>query len=212
MMFGVAKTEKMLVRLLLILGGFCANATSQQLPPSYIVANSSMTIALRSETSGPRVAWVAGPAKIKLGSVCAEPLPDSVEMNGKTVAVRWRLKASAHHDGLKDAEFVYESDQPHLRLSWEWRARADFGPLEHRITVENLGGEDVWLPMIDSLRLQIPYWPQHKLRHLYVDKGADTPGPVGTHIENITPGYRWTGYSSTYAFPQKGEAREVIPA
>ena len=30
-------------------------------------------------------------------------------------------------------EFVYESAKPHLRLSWQWVARADAGPVEHRI-------------------------------------------------------------------------------
>ena len=112
----------------------------------------------------------------------------------------------------REVVFVYESDGPHLRLSWEWQARADFGPVEHRITVENLGADEVWLPMIDSLRLDMLCGPRTELRHLFVEKGADTPSPVGTHVEDVVEGYRWTGYSSTYSFPQKGEPREVIPA
>ena len=215
MMFDVLKTGEMVRCLLLIASATagCAIPASAGLPP-YLVSNSSVTIALRPGTSGPTLAWIAGPPTFqsRIRNECAEPLPESVVVKGKTVPLRWRLRSSVHQDGVRQVELVYESDQPQLRLSWKWQARADLGPIEHQITVENLSGEEVWLPMIDSLRLEIPYGPQHKLRHLYVDKGADTPTPVGTHIEDVVAGYKWTGYSSTYSFPQKGEAREVIPA
>jgi hypothetical protein len=180
--------------------------------PPYLVSNSSVTIALRNDGDGPRVVRVSGVPGLDFRNDSSEVLPESVEVNGKPHPLHWQLKSSHQDDGQRGVVFVYESDQPHLRLSWEWRTRADFGPVEHSIKVENLSSDEVWLPMIDSLRLQILYWPQHKLRHLYVDKGADTPTPVGTHIEDLVEGYRWTGYSSTYGFPQKGEAREVIPA
>ncbi len=66
--------------------------------------------------------------------------------------------------------------------------------------------------MIDSLQLAFPFTPEGKLRNFYVEKGADTPSGAGTHIEPINDGYRWTGESSTYAHPEKGQAREIIPA
>jgi alpha-galactosidase len=108
--------------------------------------------------------------------------------------------------------FVYESSRPHLRLKWEWDARAAFGPVEHHTTIENLGSEEVWLPMVNSLRLNLKLPAELKLRALYVEKGADRPSAVGTHVDDLTEGYRWTGTSSTYAHPANGEPREIIPA
>ena len=194
------------------LSGVAMRATTGVAP--YLVSNSSVTIALRPAESGPQLLSVAGPSGFRFGirNESSEPMPQTAEVNSKTVPLHWQLKSSAHQDGEKAVVFVYESDEPHLRLSWKWQARADFGPIEHSITVENLGSAEVWLPMIDSLRLEVPYPPQHKLQHLYVEKGADTPSPVGTHLADLRDGYKWTGYSSTYSFPQKDEAREVIPA
>jgi hypothetical protein len=93
----------------------------------------------------------------------------------------------------------FGSATPHLSLKWKWKARAAFGPIEHTITVENLGGEEVWLPMIDSLRVQCPV--KGDLHNFYVEKGAGKPSDVGVHLENVDQGYSWTGYSSTYAHP-----------
>ncbi len=55
--------------------------------------------------------------------------------------------------------------------------------------------------MIDSLRLDIRVHPGEDTRLFYVEKGADTPSPQGTHLDTISEDYRWTGTSSTYARP-----------
>jgi len=60
-------------------------------------------------------------------------------------------------------------------------ARASFGPIEHHITVENLGDEEIWLPLIDSLTLNWHLAPGTPLSQFYVEKGADTPSAHGTH-------------------------------
>ena len=88
---------------------------------------------------------------------------------------------------------------------WIWSCRTS-------ITIENLGGQEIWLPMVDSLRLDWHESAGEELRNLYVEKGADTPSAQGTHLDVIGDGYRWTGKSSTYAHPMPGEAREIIPA
>ena len=137
-----------------------------------------------------------------------------MEIDGSPVPIHWQLKPAlnridSHHRG---AAFVYESADPHLRLSWQWQARADFGPVEHRITVENLSGRTIWLPMVDSLRLTWRADATTQLRNFYVEKGADTPSPEGTHLDAVEDGYSWTGKSSTYAHPELGEKREIIPA
>jgi disulfide oxidoreductase YuzD len=147
-------------------------------------------------------------------NLAEEPLPTSVEIEGTTVPVKWLPKPELGESGgdLRNVVFVYESAEPHLRLRWQWQARGDFGPVEHRITIENLGGQEVWLPMVDSLRLDWKVTPTQNLRNLYVEKGADSPSAEGTHLETVSDGYNWKGKSSTYAHPVKGEKREIIPA
>jgi len=104
-----------------------------------------VTIAFRPGESEPKLIRIAGPPTLKLGisNSRAEELPSSVAVNGNTVPLHWQLKSSTRRDPGKDITFTYESDTPHLRLSWEWQARADFGPIEHRITIQNLEVFDV---------------------------------------------------------------------
>jgi len=173
------------------------------------LSNADITIDISSR--GPSLSSIHRLDTVLRNSV-SEILPTSAEVNGISTLLYWHFVPALAPTDKRKAVFVYESDTPHLRLSWEWQARADHGPLEHRITVENLGTDEVWLPMVDSLHLRIPYPTGHKFRHFYVEKGADTPSAVGTHLDDITDGYTWTGKSSTYAFPQKSEAREIIPA
>ena len=215
MMLHVKRRLKPLVALFAVTACVLAAEVSAQAAAksgSATVSNGSITVALSSDANAPRLLWARGIPSFQFMNEATETLPASVEVNGASVPLHWKLKPELGRAEKRDVVFVYESDGPRLRLSWEWQARADFGPVEHRITVGNLGGDEVWLPMIDSLRLELPCPPQVKLRSLYVEKGADSPSPVGTHVDEVEPGYKWTGKSSTYEFPQKGEAREIIPA
>ena len=84
--------------------------------------------------------------------------------------------------------------------------------IEHRITIENLGDKEAWLPMVDSLNLDWAISASDELHNFYVEKGAGTPSAQGTHLETMVEGYHWTGTSSTYAHPAEGKPREIIPA
>lgn len=141
----------------------------------------------------------------------AESLPDSVERDGKKIPVRWEWNPAASHAGGKVVSFVYDSASPKLRLTWEWRARAGQGPIEHQIRVENLDDREVWLPFVDSIRLDWECDSKTPLEQVYVEKGAGTPSEVGTHRTQVQDGFRWEGTSSTYAHPETGEAREIVP-
>ncbi|MGA7341680.1 MAG: alpha-galactosidase [Terracidiphilus sp.] len=141
-----------------------------------------------------------------------ETLPAAVEVNGRSVSVNWHSMPELGSADAHRVVYVYECAQPHLRLLWQWEARAGFGSMEHRITIENLSGRQIRLPMVDSLSLDWRTAPDAALRQLYIEKGADTPSAQGTHLENVSEGYRWIGKSSTYAHPARGEAREIIPA
>ncbi|HEY3927959.1 MAG TPA: alpha-galactosidase [Candidatus Koribacter sp.] len=108
--------------------------------------------------------------------------------------------------------YVYLSEDPKLRLTWEWELRAASGPVEHRIRIENLDTRPVTLPRQESLALLLrPPTRQASLQQLYVEKGADSPSPEGTHFVKLTSRYRWSGYSSTYAHPIPDLPREIIP-
>ncbi len=142
----------------------------------------------------------------------SETLPASVDVKGLETPIVWQWSPAASSSDAHHVSFVYECAQPHLRLHWMWEARAKFGPVEHRIVVENLSNQELWLPMLNSLSMAWRLKAGAELKNFYVEKGADSPSAEGTHLETIADGYQWIGRSSTYARPIKGEAREIIPA
>jgi alpha-galactosidase len=161
--------------------------------------------------SAPRLVTAGAPHLPPISNRAAEGLVQSVEASGKTVPLHWRLSAAPTCGDPTIVSFVYENASPHLRLTWEWRARAAFGPVEHQIRIENLETSELWLPLEDSFQFDFAVAPTTALEHLYVEKGADTPSPIGTHRISVGNGYQWTGTSSTYAHPKPSEAREIIP-
>lgn len=181
--------------------------------PEPMVRTSDIAVSLNGLGSAPRLSVVTGPAQFSMENGAEEQLPTSLEIDGATVPIAWQHKQDLDiHEYPRRAVFVYECAEPHLRLRWEWQARADFGPIEHRITIENLSDKEVWLPMVDSLRLKWRAPASGELRNFYVEKGADSPSVQGTHLDTVNDGYRWTGTSSTYGDRHKEEPREIIPA
>src|SRR6202021_2611874 len=81
-----------------------------------------------------------------------DALPERVEIRGAALPVLWRLDRAASRFESKDIQIVYVADSPRLRAMWRWRARADSGPIEHSLSIQNLGGELVWLTLQPSLR------------------------------------------------------------
>ena len=181
-------------------------------PAAPEVTTSNIHIAFSASGPQPHMVWISGPGGLTLRNRTPEALPASVEINGGSVPVTWQHKPQLDTSDAHRVVFAYECENPHLRLRWEWQARANFGPIEHRIIVENVGDREVWLPMIDSLRLDWSVPAAGELRNFYVEKGAGTPSAQGTHLETMSEGYHWTGTSSTYAHPPDGAPREIIPA
>jgi hypothetical protein len=192
---------------------FAIGARATTAVPDPIVSTSDVNLMLHVSGPQPRLAIIQGSAHLELTNRAEEPLPSAVEIDGASVPVTWQHKPDLDvHESRRRAVIVYESAEPHLRLHWEWQARADFGPIEHRITIENLGDKEVWLPLVDSLRLDLKVAADEDLRNFYVEKGAGTPSPQGIHNDAIAGGYHWAGTSSTYAHPPEGQPREIIPA
>jgi hypothetical protein len=141
----------------------------------------------------------------------AADLPAWLEHRNQRLPLTWRFNAAASHVSPSHVLWVYESRQPHLRLRWEWTARARFGPVEHTIVIQNLTGDEYWLPIFDSLRLDWRIPVATRLEHFYVEKGAGAPSDEGTHLAAVADGYSWTGHSSTFAHTGSDEPRETIP-
>jgi hypothetical protein len=177
-----------------------------------VLRTSDLSLRLQAGPAQPRLLAFAGPDRAQWKNAAFEVFPAAVEIEGRSVPLRWRHVPARDTNSQRRVSFVYESTQPHIRIEWRWQARAPFGALEHTITVQNLSAHEFWLPMIDSLALEIAQHSAIPLTNFYVEKGADTPSAQGTHFETINDGYSWRGHSTTYAFPRKGESREVIPA
>jgi hypothetical protein len=186
------------------------------------VLSAGQTMAARLETAdtilqfeatkdAPRLTMLAGPGQAAWTNLAPESLIPSVDIIGQSTALHWRLNRSASSADSHKVAFVYESESPRLRLSWEWEARDSRGPIEHQIRIENLEQRELWLPLQPSLQVEWRIASQSNLDHIYIEKGADTPSDVGTHNVALPTGYKWHGDSSTYAHPRKGESREIIP-
>jgi hypothetical protein len=140
-----------------------------------------------------------------------EAPPNTMEVDGQQLPIRWKLNREVSRSDAREVFSVYESSSPKLRMTWKWIARADFGPIEHHIAIENLDSREVWIPFVDSLQLDWTIDPSIALQHVFVEKGAGKPSDVGTHIVSLAKTFRWLGTSSTYADPGDGEPREIIP-
>lgn len=91
----------------------------------------------------PRLVTLVAPGQPAWINTAAEHPIDSVEIDGKLTVTHWRLNQSASHTDSSRVAFIYESESPRLRLTWEWQVRADFGPVEHQIHIDNLDSREV---------------------------------------------------------------------
>jgi hypothetical protein len=175
------------------------------------LATTDTTVELVAGDTAPQLKLLAGHGQAPWRNRAAEILPAYVERNGERLRLTWRLIPALGSIEANRVTFIYEVGEPHLRLEWEWRAGAKFGPVEHRIVVRNLSGVEYWLPVMDSLRMGWQVDSGAQLRHLYIEKGAGKPSDVGTHLVSVGQGYNWTGWSTTFAHEVPGRPPEIIP-
>jgi alpha-galactosidase len=172
---------------------------------------SDTELVLEAGPEAPQLTSLSVPGQPKWENRASEILISSADVSDKLTPVHWTFNHEASEVGEQRVAFVYDSTSPHLRLTWEWRARQAYGPIEHQIRIENLDRQEIWIPMQDSLAFNWQVDPQAPLEHLFVEKGANTPSPVGTHQVALADGYKWTGTSSTYGDLREDEPREIIP-
>jgi hypothetical protein len=184
-----------------------ATAALCQTTASLHTQQTALTFTAGSDT--PRLLTLQAPGYEPWTNLAPEPLIASATINGSPVPLRWRFDAARSTITANKVAFVYESSSPRLRLTWEWRTPSVSGPIEHQVHIDNLDTRELWIPLEDSLRFSFSASVADALRQTYIDKGAGKPSPVGTHVIDLTPGYRWQGLSSTYA--QDDGPREIIP-
>ena len=84
---------------------------------------------LEAQHSSPRlVSLQTGSSEIWLNQV-SEALIPSVEQDGQTVPLHWKLNPRTSQVKKSSVDFVYENASPKMRLSWSWQARVPSGPI-----------------------------------------------------------------------------------
>jgi hypothetical protein len=166
-------------------------------------------VQLKAGATAPQLLSLQSPGLPVWSNNAAEELIATVELDGHSVPLHWKLVSGSEQKDAKHVSLVYETQSPHLRLTWGWSAPTKTGPLEHRIEITNLDTRELWLPLQTSFRYDWAVPAAQPLKQIYIDKGAGKPSPIGTHQLELSSGYSWEGKSSTYA--TDGEPREIIP-
>jgi hypothetical protein len=186
-----------------------ASADSAQ--PEGEIATAETAIVVEAGEHAPRLLSLKLHGAAAWKNTGEDALPAHAEIQGAAVALLWHLDRSASRFAGKDIQIAYVAESPRLKAVWRWRARADAGPIEHSLSIQNLGNEQVWLPLQPSLRFDWAVDPQAALQRFWIEKGADIPSAHGTHLEPLADGDSWQGTSSTYAIPRPNRPREMIP-
>jgi hypothetical protein len=200
-----------IVKSCILLWAFAFSIGALFAAPTARLANGSNSLVVTADVEAPRVSSLATTNGDAWQGQQPAHLIDHANVGGREQRLRWRFNSALSHSDSSRVSFVYDAVGVALRLSWEWQARAEYGPIEHSVRIENRTGVEAWLPLQDSLDI---VWmePEHEqLEQLWIDKGAVKAPPVGTHVVAVGKGYRWAGTSSTYAHPRDGQPREIIP-
>jgi hypothetical protein len=168
-------------------------------------------VELQAQASGPKLVRLAFPGQSSWQNEVPERLIASAEVDGKLTKLLWTFHPKETRHSNQSVAFVYECATPHLRLTWEWKAPASNGPVEHTTRIENRDTRDIWIPLQDSFIFSFSADPQKPLKHFFIEKGAGKPSDTGTQESELPVGSRWNGTSSTYAHTVHNEAREIIP-
>ncbi len=206
------QVQRLLIRRFLMQSlWLAAIATSAACAQSIHIGNADTQLQFTAGSTAPQVQRLSVPGGGHWEAQSPEQFIDHVTAHDARQDLHWRYNPAASMHSAAMVRLTYEADQPHLRLSWEWRVRAADGPLEHTIRITNLSRGELWLPLQDSLQYSWQAAAGQPLQQLWVEKGAGKPSATGTHVVELNDGYKWMGESSTYAHPTEGQPREIIP-
>lgn len=196
--------------LLLCIFLFLLSAISVAQQMSNVLKTAETRLRLEAGAHGPRLSSLLNGTEAWSNRGSAD-LISEVEVVGDRRSVEWNLNVAESHADDHIVSYVYDSPSPRLRLTWEWEVRAQHGPIEHQVRIENRDARELSMPLPNSLafNLQLPEADSFEL--FYVEKGADAPSDLGTHIVPILEKFKWEGTSSSYAQPRTDATREIIP-
>jgi hypothetical protein len=169
------------------------------------------SIVVEADEHAPRLTKLALQGEISWNNTLNAPLPERAEVGGAVHLLHWQLDRASTRFGTKQVQVVYRNESPKLKLVWSWTARAQQGPIEHIVVIENLSSDAVWLTLQPGFQFDWTVEPGAPLERFWVEKGADTPSAQGTHLDPLREGDTWQGFSSTYARPIANQPREMIP-
>lgn len=196
----------------LFLGLFCAVLPAVAVvQPRARLETHDTVLDLAAGPQAPGLVSLSSPGSAAWQAAAPAALVARVKVNGHWEPLHWRYAGQQAGRDHRSVTFVYDNSSPHLRLLWQWRARASAGPIEHSITIRNLGPSAVELPLQNSLSFNWRVSAATPLEELWIEKGAGTPSAEGTHLVPVSAGFHWEGTSSTYANPPAGAQREMIP-
>ncbi len=191
-----------------ILAGPCAAAIAQGNPT---VSDGDTAVSIEAGAAAPRLMTLALRGGATWENQAPEPLPAAVVVAGAAVPLDWQLDRQSSHADSREVRLIYHAHPIPLDAQWVWQARATQGPLEHTITIRNLGTQPVELALIDSLRFDFSVAADTPLTRFWVEKSGDHPSEAGVHADPFRDGDTWQGTSSTYARPIEGKPLEMIP-
>lgn len=175
------------------------------------VATSEVRLRLEAGQTAPLLLSLESPGNPPWVNRSPDALIPAAEQGGQSLGLSWKLDRQASRVTARSVTFVYQSDSPKLRLRWTWSARSRSGPVEHSVSIRNLSGALVSLPVEPSLTWRWQLSKAKEYQMLYVEKGGGKPGPMGTALDPVDDGFAWKGESSTYAREQALRPREIIP-
>jgi hypothetical protein len=139
------------------------------------------------------------------------PLINAVDVNGTNTPLHWKFKMHSSPKGKEGQPaqeiFVFENENPALELKSIWTAYSGPGPIEHQIAIRNKGDIEVMLPLQPSIVFDARGPTGQSLENVWVEKGAGTPGAIGTHRTKIGKDFSATLISTPYC----DEPRDAIP-
>ena len=94
------------------------------------IGNRQTTLVLQAGREEPRLVSLQSGSFPVWPNGISERLIDSVEENGRTVSLHWKLDERDSHITGRTATFVYQSSSPRLSVTWKWEARAEYGPVD----------------------------------------------------------------------------------
>lgn len=118
--------------------------------------------------------WISTPSQVAL--------PDSIEINGKTIAITWKFDSASGNKG--ELRFIFSSKQPAMHLVSTWQARPGPGPVRHTMLIANLSGSTITIHQQESLDVMINTSKYTSL--LYISDDASWPDSIGLYTHSLS--------------------------